>query len=218
MLAVRSSRGVSLAGGGLAGAGDLPQLCFDFMLPLRVGDFFTVRVADIKTVDRAALFGEDFGQGNIETQVGEDGGHGEEETEPVLGLDFNDGALIGSMVVELDSERDDLAVQGLIERAGGDAARDERGEVDIALGEGFEEQGFETVAVLAADESAGLGGGDEERVEDDVVLPGEDLGAEDVDARGAERAGNGAEKAGTIPGANGGARAPRRCPFRPSGP
>src|SRR5262249_49787657 len=58
------------------------------------------------------------------------------------------------------------------------------------------------IALLGAGEVAGAGISHEKSIENDAIGSGENLGTEDVQASDTERAGDFAEEAGTVPGAD----------------
>ena len=154
---------------------------------------------DIEGVYGRAALGANLGTGDVEVQVGQGPGNGVEEADAVFGFDLDDGPGSGGFVVEEDLGRDVLAGIGGVKRAGDLLAADQGGEINLLTGRGLVEDAFEAFALVGAGEVAGEGVGDEVAVQDEAVGAGEDLGGEDVEAGGAEGAGDLAEQAGAVP-------------------
>src|SRR5438105_13706912 len=74
-------------------------------------------------------------------------------------------------------------------------------EIEFFFGQRFQEQGLELLPFLAVSHPSAAGVGHVKCVEDNAVTAGKDLGAKDVNSRGAEGAGDFAEETGPVPGA-----------------
>jgi len=187
---------------GVEPADGFAQPVFYGRLPLRQHHLAAVQFPHVKTVYGRAALGHDARGGGVQRQPGQRLRHGVQQPQPVLGHDFNERAVLGCLVVEMDLRRHPLAGIGLVNRLRDDPARDERGQVRGLVVQHPVQQGVELVARLARGEAAGGGVVDEKVVEYDAVVAREDLRAEDVQSEGAERAGNLAEQPGPVPGAD----------------
>ena len=65
-------------------------------------DFPAVQFAHVKTVNRRAAFGHDARPGDVHRQSGKRLGNGVEQSKLVLGLDLDERARFGSVVVEMN--------------------------------------------------------------------------------------------------------------------
>ena len=118
---ISASRG---AGRNLVEAGDgVAEAAFDGAVAFGLEDLAAAQLADVEAVDGRAAFGADLRGGDVQGQLGQRLRDGVEQADAVLGLDLDEGAGVGGVVVEADLGGDALAGVGLVERAGDLLAR-----------------------------------------------------------------------------------------------
>ena len=178
------------------------EFAFDGAVAVGGSDFVAVEFAEVKRIDGSAFLGGNLGGGDVEIEFGEDLGNRVEEADAVFGFYFDNGTGFGGFVVEVDAGGDFFAGVALVHGAGAFLFGDESVEIEFFTGKGLVEEPFEFVALLGAGEVAGAGVGDEEGIEDDAVAASEYLRGEDVEAGSAKGAGDLAEEAGAVPGAD----------------
>ena len=81
-------------------------------------DFAADQLADVEAVEGGAAFGANLGGGDVQGQLGQGLGNGVEQADAVFGLDFDQGAGLGGVVVEADLGGDALAGVGLSKGGG----------------------------------------------------------------------------------------------------
>lgn len=180
----------------------LTEFAFDGAMAFLGKDFAAAGLANVEGVDGSAFFSGNFGGGDIDVQLAEGLRDFVEQTDAVFGFDFDQGSSFGGVVIETDLSGNALTGIGVVSGAGDFLFQDERMEIDAFAAEGAVEDGFEFVALVGTGEVASSGVGNEESIENDAIGSGKDLGAKDVQAADTEGAGDVAEKAGTVPGAD----------------
>ena len=86
---------------------------------------------------------------DVHRQFGKRLGNRVKQAQTVLGFNLDERARLGSLVVKMDLRRHAFAGVGLINRAVGDLARDERGQVNVLAGQNFFQQLGKFVVLLA---------------------------------------------------------------------
>ena len=157
---------------------------------------------DVENINGRALFRADLRGGNVQLQRGERFRDGVEQADAILGFNFDDGAGFGRLVVEMKDRGDPFAGIALVERAGVLMPGDEGLEVEVLAGQHLVQHLPEFFALAAVGQVARAGVRHKKRVQRDAVGARENLRAENVQARRAERAGDLAEQAGAVPGAD----------------
>ena len=87
----------------------MAELVLDGVVAFGREDLAAAQLADVEAVDGRAAFGANLGGGDVQGQLGQRLGDGVEQADAVFGLDLDEGAGLGGVVVEAD--------------LGGDAAR-----------------------------------------------------------------------------------------------
>ncbi len=103
---------------GIQGVDGVAEAAFDGAVPFGREDLVAVQLADVEAVEGRAALGADLGGGDVQGQLGERLRDGVEQADAVLGLDLDEGAGVGGVVVEADLGGDLFAGVGLVERAG----------------------------------------------------------------------------------------------------
>ena len=114
----------------------------------------------------------------------------------VLGLQIQDGVVVGDVVVEIDVGLDPGTFHRIVERRGQFATCEGIADDHAFAAQDPVQQLLALFAGLPVDESAGAGFHHAEPIEEDVVEPGENLGAENIQAGGGEASGDLAEGSG----------------------
>jgi len=158
-------------------------------------------VGYVEAVDGGAFFGCDLGPKDVESRFCECLGDCVKEAEAVFGGDVNDGLGGGAVVVYGDAGGEAFAADGMIEGGADFLALDGGVEVNIGAFQSAVKELGALFDLFLGGGASGEGVGDVECVEGDAVLSAVDLGAEDVEAACAASAGDAAEEAGAVPGA-----------------
>ena len=103
--------------GGIQAVNGVAELARDNLLPFGSGNLRAVQFMHVKTVDGRASFRADARVGNVQLRFGQRLRDRVKQAQPILGLDFNDGARFRGLVVEADEVGDLLAGISLVKRA-----------------------------------------------------------------------------------------------------
>src|ERR1035437_9840797 len=184
------------------GVNGLAELAFDGAVSFGLDHLAAGQFAHVEVVQGGSAFGANLRGGDVQGELGQGLRDRVEQADAVFGLNLDESAGFGSFVVEADLGGNLLAGVGLVNRAGELLPSNQGREIHLFAGQRFVEDAFEALALVGAGEVAGDGVGHAVGVQRDAVSAGEDLGAEDVQVGSAEGAGDLAEEAGAVPGAD----------------
>src|ERR1035437_2792730 len=184
------------------GVNGVAEPAFDGAVSFRLDHLAAGQFADVEVVQGGSALSANLRGGDVEGKLRQGLRDGVEQADAVFGFNLNEGAGFGSFIVEADLGGNLLAGVSLVNRAGELLPSNQGLKIHLFAGQGFVDDAFEALALVGAGQIAGDGVGHAVGIQRDAVGAGEDLGAEDIQAGGAEGAGDLAEEAGAIPGAD----------------
>src|ERR1035441_10571196 len=184
------------------GVNGVAEPAFDGAVSFGLDHLAAGQFADVEVVQCGSAFGANLRGGDVQGKLGQGLRDGVEQTDAVFGLNLDESAGCGDFVVETDLGGNVLVAVGLVNRAGDLLPSNQGREIHLFAGKGFVDDAFEALALVGAGQIAGDGVGHAIGIQRNTVSAGKDLGAEDVQAGGAEGAGDLAEEAGAVPGAD----------------
>jgi hypothetical protein len=135
------------------------------------------KLPDIKTVHGSAAFGHDARGGNIQPLFGQSLRNRVEQTKPVLGLNFNQAAVVRRGVVEANLCADAFAQIGGVGRARGGLLCNQFAQINPFAGQHRFQKFGKFLALLASSQPAAAAVVHKKRVQHDAVGAGENLRA-----------------------------------------
>ena len=161
-------------------------------------------ILDVKRINGRAFFSENFGKADVEIERAERVSKRVQQADTVLGLHFDNGAAFTDFVVDFNLRGDLDFPDARRHAAGGANLFEDAVEVhSFLIGQGALEHLLGRLNLFRVGNSLKLPVTHTELVEHNMIAAGVDVGAEDVQVRGREGAGNLGKQSQPVPRADG---------------